>query len=312
MTDNEFRQGPAGGPQPHQQQPHPQYAQPPYSMAGNPLFRPVPPNPPPRKGKRVALMVSAAAVAAALVGGVTGAAIVGSGDGGTGSIGTGTAATGQLTSNSVSDVSGVAAQVLPSVVQVNVQTARGTAIGSGVILSQDGKILTNAHVVEGASGDVTVTLSDGKKYQASVLGADPTADIAVLQAKNASGLTAAKLGDSSALKVGQEVVAIGSPGGLQNTVTSGIVSATNRQLSDLGQQRPQANQIGDSQDQPSYTAIQTDAAINQGNSGGALVNSAGEVVGINTSIYSPSGGSIGIGFAIPINDAKTIVAKIGG
>jgi putative serine protease PepD len=165
-------------------------------------------------------------------------------------------------------------------------------------------------------------LSDGTKYQASVVGADTKADIAVLQAKNASGLTPATLGDSSKLAVGSEVVAIGSPGGLQNTVTSGIVSALNRNLSDIGggqqQQSPYNRTTNQQSDSPSYTAIQTDASINQGNSGGPLVNAAGEVIGINSALYNPSAsasgsaGSVGIGFAIPINDAKTIINQITG
>jgi putative serine protease PepD len=191
-----------------------------------------------------------------------------------------------------------------------------------VILTSSGRILTNAHVVEGAVGNVTVTLSDGTKYQGNVVGADTKADIAVVQAQNASGLTAAALGDSSKLAVGDGVVAIGSPGGLQNTVTSGIVSALHRNLTDVGGGGQQSSPFSGSRRQasasPSYTAIQTDAAINQGNSGGALANSAGEVIGINSAIYSPtqsangSAGSVGIGFAIPINTAKTIVSQITG
>jgi putative serine protease PepD len=338
MTENESRPGPAspGGHQPHQStQQYGPYAQYGYQhqAAPNPLFTPPQapsPQPPtalktkPRKGGRVALIVSATALGAALVGGVGGAAIVGltatSADGTTTSVST-PAANGQAVSNSNSgDVSAVAAKVTPSVVQINVTTDQGEAIGSGVILTSDGRILTNAHVVDGAQ-NVVITTSDGTKYQASVVGADTKADIAVVQAKNASGLKAATLGDSSKLAVGQEVVAIGSPGGLQNTVTTGIVSALNRNLSDIGggQQRPQSpfsRTSNESSDSPSYTAIQTDASINQGNSGGALVDAQGNVIGINSALYSPSAsangsaGSVGIGFAIPINDAKKIVDQI--
>ncbi|WP_410571303.1 S1C family serine protease [Amycolatopsis sp. cmx-4-61] len=336
MTENESRPGPAstGGHQPHQStQQYGPYAQYAYQQqaAPNPLFTP-PPGPPaptalkakPRKGGRVAMFVSATALGAALVGGVGGAAIVGltttSANGATTSVST-PAANGQPVLNSTAgDVSAVAAKVTPSVVQINVTTDQGEAIGSGVILTSDGRILTNAHVVDGAR-NVVITTSDGKKYQASVVGADTKADIAVVQAQNAAGLTAASLGDSSKLAVGQEVVAIGSPGGLQNTVTTGIVSALNRNLSDIGQGEQQqrspfsrtSNQRSDS---PSYTAIQTDAAINQGNSGGALVDTQGNVIGINSALYSPaasangSAGSVGIGFAIPINDAKKIVDQI--
>jgi len=338
MTENESRPGPAspGGHQPHQHTtpqygPYAQYAYP-QQAAPNPLFTPQPPGPQaptalkakPRKGGRVAMIVSATALGAALVGGVGGAAIVGlttnSADGATTSVST-PAANGQTVSNSTSgDVSAVAAKVTPSVVQINVTTGQGEAIGSGVILTSDGRILTNAHVVNGAQ-NVVITTSDGKKYQASVVGADTKADIAVVQAQNASGLTGASLGDSSKLVVGQAVVAIGSPGGLQNTVTTGIVSALNRNLSDIGQgeqqqRSPFSRTSNQSEDSPSYTAIQTDAAINQGNSGGALVDAQGNVIGINSALYSPSAsangaaGSVGIGFAIPINDAKKIVDQI--
>ncbi|MEV6829441.1 trypsin-like peptidase domain-containing protein [Amycolatopsis sp. NPDC051102] len=333
MTENESRPGPAstGGHQPHQHtQQYGPYAQYAYQQqaAPNPLFTPQPPpealKTKPRKGGRVAMIVSATALGAALVGGVGGAAIVGltttSADGATTSIST-PAANGQTVANSTSgDVSAVAAKVTPSVVQINVTTDQGEAIGSGVILTADGRILTNAHVVNGAQ-NVVITTSDGKKYQASVVGADTKADIAVVQAQNASGLKAASLGDSSKLAVGQEVVAIGSPGGLQNTVTTGIVSALNRNLSDIGQgeqqqRSPFSRTSNQSSDSPSYTAIQTDAAINQGNSGGALVDAQGNVIGINSALYSPtasangSAGSVGIGFAIPINDAKKIVDQI--
>ncbi|PFG50007.1 putative serine protease PepD [Amycolatopsis sulphurea] len=267
-------------------------------------------------------IIGATALAAALIGGGAGAAIVGlTGGGSAGAAATSSSVTGQTVSDATSsgDVSAVAAKVVPSVVQVNVTTSQGEAIGSGVILTPDGRILTNAHVVEGAQ-NVTITTSDGKKYQASVVGSDTKGDIAVLQAQGADGLTAATLGDSSKLVVGQEVVAIGSPGGLQNTVTNGIVSALNRPLSDVGgnkqQQSPFSRQTSNGTSAPSYTAIQTDASINQGNSGGALVNAQGQVIGINSALYSPSAsangsaGSVGIGFAIPINDAKTIVDQI--
>jgi putative serine protease PepD len=327
MTENESRPGPAstGGHQP----PHPSYASYygyPQQSPINPLFQQQPAPPKPKRGGRVAAVVSATALAAALIGGISGAAITGFGGGTATSASTSglATATGQQVSNTgITDVSNIAAKVLPSVVQVNVTLGQGEAIGSGVILSSDGRILTNAHVVDGAQGDVTVTLSNGTKYQASVVGADTKADIAVLQAKNASGLTAATLGDSSKLAVGSEVVAIGSPGGLQNTVTSGIVSALNRNLSDIGggeqqQQSPFDRTSSQASAGPSYTAIQTDASINQGNSGGPLVNSAGEVIGINSALYNPSSsadgsaGSVGIGFAIPINDAKTIITQITG
>ncbi|MEW2503957.1 trypsin-like peptidase domain-containing protein [Amycolatopsis sp. NPDC047767] len=346
MTENASRPGPAspGGHQPHQTHPNaaqqnaqqhtqPQYG--PYAQYGQYCHQQAAPNPlftqqpqaqhatqPKRRGGKLAAVVGATALAAALVGGGAGAAIVGLTTTSVASPASSSAVAGQTVSNTTStgDVSTVAAKVLPSVVQVNVDTGQGEAIGSGVILTSDGRILTNAHVVDGAVGDVTITTSDGKKYQASVVGADTKGDIAVLQAKDASGLTAATLGDSSKLAVGQEVIAIGSPGGLQNTVTTGIVSALNRPLSDVGggeqqQQSPFSRTSNQADNGPSYTAIQTDASINQGNSGGALVDAQGQVIGINSALYSPSAaggsaGSVGIGFAIPVNDAKTIVNQI--
>jgi putative serine protease PepD len=258
---------------------------------------------PPRK-RRVAAVVGATAVIAAVAGGAGGAAIA--------TLGTGSLRNAGLTATVAStgaDVSSVAAKVLPSVVQLDVTTRHGEGIGSGVVLSSDGRILTNAHVVDGATA-VTVILSDGRQYRADVVGSDSTADVAVVRTQGVSGLTSATLGDSSQLKVGQEVVALGSPGGLQNTVTTGIVSALNRNLAELAD-RPSR---GDGDASPSYTAIQTDAAINQGNSGGPLVDVAGRVIGINSALYNPSGAatSVGIGFAIPINDAKTIVNQLAG
>ncbi|NIH78902.1 S1C family serine protease [Amycolatopsis viridis] len=305
MNENQFPASQAGGNPPAHGHPH--HQQP---VAAAPVL--TPPRP---KKKRLAVLVTAGTLTAAVVGGAVGAAIVGLDHATSTSALTPSAAT-TISSTTNTDVSAVAAKVLPSVVQVNVTTGDGEAIGSGVILTADGKILTNAHVVSGAEGDVTITLSDGTKYRAAVLGADTKADIALLQAKGASGLTPAQLGDSSKLQVGEPVVAIGSPGGLQNTVTSGIVSALGRQLSDIssGEQNSPfgqtAHRTGDS---PSYTAIQTDAPINQGNSGGPLVDTNGEVIGINSALYSPSptsAGSVGIGFAIPSNDAKTIVQQI--
>lgn len=265
-----------------------------------------------RRPRRTRALLVATALVAALTAGAGGFAVVASTttpsdpSDNTATIGTGqVAATGTTT-----DISAVAEQVLPSVVQVNAETAGGESVGSGVVLTADGTILTNAHVVEGATGEITVTLSDGNDYRATVLGADTRADIAVLRATGANDLTPAKLGDSDSVTVGEQVVAIGSPGGLRNTVTSGIVSAVGRDLSQLRDEQP-STPFDRTSNSPSYTAIQTDAAINHGNSGGPLVNGAGEVIGINSAMYSPSGsGSIGIGFAIPSNDARTVAQQI--
>jgi putative serine protease PepD len=229
------------------------------------------------------------------------------------------------------------AKVKNSVVQVNMRTSNAEGIGSGVIINADGRILTNNHVVADAE-QLTVTLADGRTVDASVVGTDPSSDLAVIQAKGVSGLTPATFANSNAVHVGDEVVAIGSPGGLQGTVTTGIVSALNRDVTVPGEEQEQQQQqqeqqqqdgqlpFGQEQDQQqnpqqdsgnvTYKAIQTDASINQGNSGGPLFDSAGQVIGINSAIYSPvtgadgSAGSVGIGFAIPSNTAQQVIDKL--
>lgn len=210
-------------------------------------------------------------------------------------------------------VESVASSVLPSVVKINVTGSAGSGSGSGIILSSDGQILTNDHVASlaGEGGRISVSFNDGTKAAAEVVGTDPLTDVAVIQAQDVDGLTPATLGSSDDLAVGEGVVAIGSPFGLDATVTSGIVSALNRPV-DVG-----SDGNGNT---TAYPAIQTDAAINPGNSGGALVDMAGHVVGINSSIQTTSsssqfgqsqeGGSIGLGFAIPISDAMPIVDQI--
>ncbi len=163
-------------------------------------------------------------------------------------------------------------------------------VGSGFILSADGYIMTNAHVVEGAD-EVTVTLTDKRELKARIIGADKRSDVAVVKV-DATGLPFVKIGDVGRLKVGEWVMAIGSPFGLDNTVTAGIVSAKQR---DTGDYLP---------------LIQTDVAINPGNSGGPLINLRGEVVGINSQIYSRSGGFMGISFAIPIDEAMRVADQL--
>ena len=163
-------------------------------------------------------------------------------------------------------------------------------VGSGFILSSDGLIMTNAHVVEGAD-EVIVTLTDKREFKAKLIGADKRSDVALVKI-DAVGLPAVKVGDVSRLKVGEWVMAIGSPFGLENTVTAGIVSAKQR---DTGDYLP---------------FIQTDVAINPGNSGGPLINMRGEVVGINSQIYSRSGGSMGISFAIPMDEAVRVSEQL--
>jgi serine protease Do len=172
-------------------------------------------------------------------------------------------------------------------------SGRQQGTGSGFIISKDGVVVTNNHVVENAK-EITVRLSDGTELPAKVLGRDPKTDLAVLKVEAKHDLPVVRLGDSDALRVGDWVVAIGNPFGLDNTVTAGIVSAKGRT-------------IGSG---PYDQFIQTDAPINPGNSGGPLFNERGDVIGINTAIFSQSGGNVGIGFAIPINLAKELAPQL--
>jgi Do/DeqQ family serine protease len=169
-----------------------------------------------------------------------------------------------------------------------------TGLGSGVIVSADGYVLTNNHVIEHAD-QIEVVLTDARRAAATVIGADPDSDLAVLKISLADKLPVMALGDSSALQVGDQVLAIGNPFGVGQTVTSGIVSA-------LGRDHLGLNTF--------ENFIQTDAAINPGNSGGALIDAGGNLMGINTAIYSRSGGSLGIGFAIPVSTARQVLESI--
>ena len=173
------------------------------------------------------------------------------------------------------------------------QSERASSLGSGVIVSPEGYILTNSHVVE-AADEIEVLLADGKKLLAKLVGNDPETDLAVLRVE-ATGLPAITFGSSESLRVGDVVLAIGNPFGVGQTVTSGIVSALDR------------GQLGINTFE---NFIQTDAAINPGNSGGALIDAAGSLVGINTAIFSRSGGSIGIGFAIPVSTGRQVMEQI--
>lgn len=205
----------------------------------------------------------------------------------------------------------VAATVTNSVVAIEVSTSDGDGAGSGVIFSPDGDILTNNHVVAGARDDtVTVTLSDGRVYAAAIVGTDPTTDLAVVRITDPPGdLSPAALGDSSTVTVGQPVMVVGNPLRLQNTVTTGIVSAINR---------PAVTQMTQgSNDDVITNSIQVDAAVNPGNSGGPLFDGQGKVIGIASSIAcvpsqcgSGQAGSIGLGFAIPVNLAKNIASQL--
>jgi putative serine protease PepD len=392
MYPGQYRPGPPPGPQQQAydwryatQQPGQQH-RPPYDpyRAQNPGMPPsglaapgvppgvMPPPPqPPRKRSRVgALTAGALAVAIVSAGIGGGVALLAQPDSKPASSSSvfGSAAPGVPAANvPPGSIEQVAAKVVPSVVKLETDIGRANEEGSGIILSSDGLILTNAHVVAAANGDLpaappgpsgpptgpsgptgpliplpsapsgpsgpsapsgpsspdnpagptpggdgkpvtTVTFADGNTTTFSIVGIDPASDIAVVRAKGATGLTPITLGSSANLRVGQNVVAVGSPLGLEGTVTTGIVSALNRPVSTAGDSSNQ-NTVLD--------AIQTDAAINPGNSGGALVNMNGELVGINSAIATLGGdsdgsqsGSIGLGFAIPIDQAKRIADEL--
>jgi len=288
----------------------------PTSSGGLPLgagpAEPGAPAAPARRSGRLKMGL-AGLVAGALIGGAAGAGVAALDDDGTLSDSSTVAAQSVVITNpeSATTATAAAAKAAPSVVTVYVTSQSSAGSGSGVVLTEDGYVLTNNHVVAGEDGEagmVQVRTSDGTLYDAEVVGTDPSADIAVIELEGASGLTPATFADSDEVQVGDVAVAIGAPLGLSNTVTDGIISATGR-----------AVQTGSSQDDATVIdAIQTDAAINPGNSGGALVNGAGEVIGINTAIAtvaSSSGsdaqsGNIGVGFAIPSNTAKRIGDEI--
>ncbi|MDT7705120.1 MAG: putative serine protease PepD [Pseudonocardiales bacterium] len=261
----------------------------------------------PRKQRTMAGIVAAAVIAGILGGGLGfGGAYALLDNGGSGI--TLTQSPASAASNAANTVPGsvaaAAAKAMPSTVDIQVNLAQGTAEGSGVILTADGDVLTNNHVVDGATGPITVTLADGSTHQATVLGTSPSYDLAVIKLQGVSGLTPASLGESSSVQVGQQVVAIGSPQGLTGTVTTGIISALNRTVS-VQSESTGAGVV--------YNGLQTDAPINQGNSGGPLVNLDGQVVGINSAIAtsgSQSTGSIGLGFAIPVDQASRVAQEI--
>jgi len=280
-----------------------------------PVYPPEPPRRGPGKGAVAGVLAGALLVGG--LAGLGGAAGYDYLDGGFGDESSAGTAAETRTSTPVSDsedrpadagsVEQVATSVLPSVVKINVAGPSGQGSGSGVILSEDGEILTNNHVVDAAAegGRIAVSFNDGSTAPARVVGTDPLTDLAVIQAEDVTGLTPATVGSSEQLDVGETVVAVGSPFGLEATVTSGIVSALHRPVSVGGQSGLSTT----------YPAIQTDAAINPGNSGGPLINMRGEVVGVNSSIRSTSStggqaGSIGLGFAIPISNVLPIVDQL--
>ena len=204
------------------------------------------------------------------------------------------------------DVRSVADEVLPSVVTISANGATGAGTGSGEVISPDGYILTNNHVISGAAngGNVEVLFSDGRSEPATIIGRDILTDLAVLKVDPTSDLSPIKVGESSSVHVGQPVVALGAPLGLSGTVTAGIVSALDRMV----------NVPADNGATAIITAaVQTDASINPGNSGGALVNCQGRLVGVPTAGAAPpggGGGSVGLGFAIPVDFAMDIAAEL--
>ena len=360
------------------QQPQPQYRQPyepftatgPGRLPGGTGTGPMPGMPPPMPGahgappphlrqkrSRTGALVAGAVAIAVVSAGIGGAAatVVELGThaagGNGGGLMTGGAPSIPAANMPPGSVEQVAAKVVPSVVMLETDLGRQSEEGSGIVLSADGLIMTNNHVVAAAANPkgapagpgspgspggpggpggptgpggpggpggpsgpgggapkTTVTFSDGRTAPFTVVGTDPTSDIAVVRVQGVSGLTPLSLGSSSDLKVGQPVMAVGSPLGLAGTVTTGIVSALNRPVSTTGESGNQ-NTVLD--------AIQTDAAINPGNSGGALVNMQGQLVGVNSAIATlgadsgdSQSGSIGLGFAIPVDQAKRIADEL--
>ncbi|MDR6970065.1 trypsin-like peptidase domain-containing protein [Leifsonia shinshuensis] len=339
---------PAGYGQPYAPNAHQQ----PYATAPGAPGAPTATAPKPAKRGNTGLIIATLAIGA-LIGGVAGAGagvgIFAATDGGNATIKT-VSGPQNITVNDANDastVTAVAAKASPSVVTISVTASSSGGTGSGVVLSSDGYVLTNTHVVtldgQASNVSITVTDNDGKIYTAKLIGTDPTTDLAVIKLDNASGMTPITWGDSSKLNVGSTTVAIGAPLGLSGTVTDGIVSALNRSISIASSAAPKddSNSGGNSQnpfnfDFPdqggsgsqqqqsgaqgtiSLPVIQTDASINPGNSGGALLNSKGELIGVNVAIASAGGsssegsqsGSIGVGFAIPSDLAKRISGEI--
>ncbi|MFB7210658.1 S1C family serine protease [Streptomyces sp. NPDC056255] len=258
-------------------------------------------------------LVAAVAAAALIAGGIGGAFGYWAADrNGSGSTTVSASANPQDLKRDPGTVAGVAAKALPSVVTIDAQGGDGEGgTGTGFVYDKEGHILTNNHVVASAadSGQLTVTFSNGKKYGAEVVGRAQGYDVAVLKLKNPpSGLTPLSLGNSDQVAVGDSTIAIGAPFGLSNTVTTGIISAKNR---------PVASGDGSSGSNSYMSALQTDASINPGNSGGPLLDARGAVIGINSAIQSTGSsvgqtqaGSIGLGFAIPINQATNVAQQL--
>ncbi|MWV59881.1 S1C family serine protease [Rathayibacter sp. VKM Ac-2754] len=321
--------------------------EPPSSSAFGPAGEPPAAQTPSAPRRRAGVSVVAALAIGAVVGGVAGAGVFGLWSASNGSatrvVSSGGSQT--ITVNNAEDATtatAVAAKATPSVVTISVSGGSSAGTGSGIVLSDDGYVLTNTHVVtlDGAAADaaVTVTTSDGWIFDATIVGTDPTLDLAVIKLTDASDLTPITFADSSEINVGDTAVAIGAPLGLSGTVTDGIVSALNRSIQVASSAAP--DDSGDSSsgstDSPfnfdipgqneqtqatstiSLPVIQTDAAINPGNSGGALLDSDGELIGVNVAIASAGqssgsseqSGNIGVGFAIPSAIAERVAKEI--
>ncbi|WP_344629376.1 S1C family serine protease [Streptomyces glaucosporus] len=304
-----------------------------YDPAGHePPFAPPAPPPAPappartrRRARRPAGLLTAVAVVAAAVGGGS-AALVGTAFDDA-SASPGVSVIQGTNASSEAGVSDVVRAVGPSVVEISATSSSGSATGSGVVISEDGEILTNNHVVSGADR-IEVVFGDGSSARAEITGTEPGLDMALIEVDGVDGLTPAELGDSDAVAIGDRVVAFGSPRGLSGTVTSGIVSAKDREVTvereegESGGPRDDGSwpfefgggryngEVG--RDTTTYKAIQTDASLNPGNSGGPLVTLDGKVIGINSAIYSSGSssaeaGSAGLGFAVPVNDVKEVL-----
>ncbi|MDH6112216.1 putative serine protease PepD [Kitasatospora sp. MAP12-15] len=347
-VNEDFSEQTASYASPGPYQPYSEYAAPTWEGAPTYGSAEQPPASHARRGRngylrgRTALVTAVAAIAAVL-GGLAGGAVAGSQHTATTASSSTIVSPVAAQSGGTANVAAIAAAVSPSVVQITVQTTSGTATGTGVILTAGGQILTNYHVISGAvtdGGTITVAYQNGNKTSGTVTGTDKSLDVAVITASGASGLAPAVLGDSDAMAVGDSVVAIGNPDGLTGTVTSGIISAKNRQVTvqvdegstqsnggfgfpsfpgygGRGSSNGSSSSAGDS---ATYQAFQTDAALNPGNSGGPLINANGQVIGINSAMYSGSGsssssttsqaGSVGLGFSIPINSIKQVLPKM--
>jgi putative serine protease PepD len=281
-----------------------------------------------RRARTLGVFVTVALIVGGLLGGTAGGAFAIWNLSARGLVTPGVSSPAAITVNSpldASEITAVAASALPSVVTIEVAGSTGAGSGSGVIISEDGHVMTNAHVVTLGAQEpaIRITMSDGRLFSATVVGRDVLSDIAVLKIEASGPFQVIALGDSDTLNVGDEAIAIGAPLGLPGTVTSGIVSAINRSITVGAAQGPDEEGGQFDFDIPggalvpgqtiSIPVIQTDASINPGNSGGALLDREGNLIGVNVAIASTGGqsaGSIGLGFSIPVNFAARVASEL--